>query len=64
MNQKVLAKPAFFFGDKVLTLDEVLFEEESKWLHQVGDILMFLSNMERTYPLVYLQRLSAPCQLD
>lgn len=64
MNHEVLAKLDFLFGDKILNSDEILFKEESKWFYQVGDFMMFLPNMEWSYPFVYLQRLSAPRQLD
>lgn len=33
VNQEALEKPAFLFGDKIKNLDEILFAEESKWLH-------------------------------
>lgn len=64
VNREVLVKLTFLFGDKVLSLDEILFEEESKWLHKVGNLLMFFPDMERSYPLAYLQRLLASRQLD
>lgn len=46
VNSEALEKPAFLFGDKIKNSDEILFEKESKWLHQVGDLLIFLSDME------------------
>lgn len=55
MNREPLVKPVFFFGDKISNSDKILFEEEGKWLRHVGDLLMFLPDMEWSYPLVYLQ---------
>lgn len=54
MNQEALEKPAFFFGDSVKNSNEILFEEETKWLHQTNDLLIFLRDMERSYHLGYL----------
>lgn len=39
LNYEAMEKSAFLFGDKVAISDEVLFEEQSKWLHQVETFL-------------------------
>lgn len=64
VNWEALENPAFLFGNEIKNSDEILFKEESKWLNQVGDLLMFLPDMEWSYPLAHLQRLCAPRQLD
>lgn len=64
VNREALEKPCFLFGDKVMVFDEVLFEKESKWFHQVVGLFIFFPDMERSYPLVYLQKLSTPCRMD
>lgn len=46
MNQEGLEKLGFLFGDAIKNTDEILFEDESKWLHQTGDLLMFLPYMK------------------
>ena len=54
----VLKKLDFFFGDAITKDDRVLFDRDYKWLRQIGDRRFFLPNMERTYPLAYLQHMS------
>lgn len=54
VNRETMEKPAFLFRDIVLVLDEAYFKEESKWLHQIRDLHIFLSDIERCYSLVYL----------
>lgn len=44
--------------------NDVHFEGESKWLHRISDLHLFLLDMKRSYPLVYLQKLLAPRQMD
>lgn len=46
LNHKTMEKPNFMFGNKVLASDEEFYYEESKWLHRVGDLYMFLPDME------------------
>lgn len=47
LNREGMEKLAFMFWDRVSTLDETLFDEESKWFRQVGDLHMYLSDIER-----------------
>jgi len=54
----VLKKPDFFFGDAINEDNRVLYDGDYKWLCQIGDKRFFLSNMERMYPLAYLQHTS------
>jgi len=54
----VLKKPDFFFGDAITEEDRVLYDGDYKWLRQIGDKRFFLPNMERMYPLSYLQHMS------
>jgi len=54
----VLKKPDFFFGDAITEKDRVLYDGDYKWLCQIGDMRFFLPNMERMYPLAYLQHTS------
>jgi len=51
----VLKKPDFFFGDAITEEDRILYDGDYKWLRQIGDRRFFLPNMERMYPLAYLQ---------
>jgi len=53
-----LRKPAFFFGDAIEEDDKILYDGDYKWLRQIGDMRFFLPNMERMYPLSYLQHMS------
>ena len=53
-----LKKPDFFFGDAIAKDDRILYDRDYKWLHQIGDMRFFLPNMERMYPLAYLQHMS------
>ena len=55
-----LKKPVFFFGDNIGEDDSILHDGDYKWLRQIGDRKFFLPNMERMYPLSYLQHMSVP----
>lgn len=57
-------KPWFLFGDIVATLDEVLCVKEHKWLQKVEGVRIFLSDLARSYLLVYLQKLLVPCTMN
>lgn len=46
LNHEAMGMPTFLLVDKVLTSDEACFDEESKSLHQEGDLRMFLSDTE------------------
>ena len=52
-----LKKPDFFFGAAITKDNRVLYDGDYKWLRQIGDRMFFLLNMERMYPLAYLQHL-------
>ena len=58
-----MEKPAFFFGDHISEGGYSLHDGDYKWLRQVGDRRFFLPNMERMYPLSYLQHMSVPRKL-
>jgi len=53
-----LKKPDFFFGDAIAEDDRILYDRDYKWLCQIGDRRLFLPNIERMYPLAYLQHMS------
>ena len=55
-----LEKPAFFFGDYISEGGYSLYDVDYKWLRQIEDRRFFLPNMERMYPLSYLQHMSVP----
>jgi len=55
-----LEKPAFFFGDHVGDGGYSMYDGDYKWLRQIGDRRFFLPDMERMYPLSYLQHMSVP----
>ena len=57
----LLRKPDFFFGDSIEEDEAALYDGDYKWLRQIGNRRFFLPNMERMYPLAYLQYMSA-CQ--
>jgi len=50
-----LKKPDFFFGDAITEDDKVLYDGGYKWLRNIEDKRFFLPNIERMYPLAYLQ---------
>jgi len=60
----LLRKPAVFFGDSIEEDETALYEGNYKWLHRIGDRKFFLPNMERTYPLAYLQHMSVRQMMD
>jgi len=55
-----LKKPVFFFGDNIGTGGYTLHDGDYKWLRQIEGQKFFLPNMERMYPLSYLQHMSVP----
>ena len=57
-SRVALKKPDFFFDDVIAEDDRILYDGECKWLCQIEDRKFFLSNMERMYPLAYLQHMS------
>jgi len=61
-SHTLLRKPAFFFGDSIEEDEIALYDGNYKWLRRIGDRKFFLPNMERTYPLAYLQHMSV-CQI-
>ena len=59
-----LKKPVFFFSDNIGEGGYVLHDGDYKWLRQIGDRKFFLPNMERMYPLSYLQHMSVPRAME
>ena len=55
-----LEKPAFFFGDHIGDGGYSMYDGTYKWLRQIGGRRFFLPDMERMYPLSYLQHTSIP----
>ena len=55
-----MKKPAFFFGDNISEGGYTLHDGDYKWLRQIEGRRFFLPNMERMYPLSYLQHMSVP----
>ena len=60
-SRALLKKPDFSFGDSIEEDEAALYDGDYKWLHQIGNRRFFLLNMERMYPLAYLQHMSV-CQ--
>jgi len=56
-----LRKPDFFFGDSIEEDEVVLYDGDYKWLRNRR---FFLPNMERMYPLAYLQHMSVRRTMD
>ena len=54
----VVLKKLDFFLATITEEDRVLHDRDYKWLRQIGDRRFFLPNMERMYPLAYLQHTS------
>jgi len=46
-NCRLLRKLVFLFGDAIDENEEVLFDRNYKWLLQIGERRLFLSNMNR-----------------
>ena len=57
-SRTLLRKPTFFFGDSIEEDETALYDGNYKWLRRIGNRKFFLPNMERTYPLPYLQHMS------
>jgi len=57
-SRALLRKSVFFFGDAITEEDRILCDGDYKWLRQIGDKRFFHPNMERMYPLSYLQHMS------
>ena len=55
-----MKKPVFFFRDKISEGGYTLHDGDYKWLRQIEGRKFFLPNMERMYPLSYLQHMSVP----
>lgn len=64
LNRYLLEKSIFLFGDRVTVSDETLYVDEHKWFWEVEGVRMFLFDIAKSYPLVYLQKLSVPCLID
>jgi len=63
-SRTLLRKPDFFFGDTIEEDEAALYDRNYKWLCQIGDRKFFLLNMERMYPLAYLQHMSVRRIMD
>jgi len=63
-SRALLRKPDFFFGDSIEEDEVTLYDGNYKWLRQIGDRRFFLLNMERMYPLAYLQHMSVRQIMD
>ena len=60
----LLRKSNFFFGDSIEEDEVVHYDGDYKWLCQIGNKRFFLLNMERIYPLAYLQHMSVHRTMD
>ena len=63
-SRALLRKPDFFFGNSTEEDEAVFYDGDYKWLRQIGNRRFFLSNMERMYPLAYLQHISVHRTMD
>jgi len=63
-SRALLRKPDFFFNDSIEEDEVALYDGNYKWLCQIGDRKFFLPNMERIYPLSYLQHMSVHRIMD
>jgi len=63
-SRALLRKPDFFFGDPITEEDKILCDEDYKWLRQIGNRRFFLPNMERIYPLSFVQHMSVHCAME
>ena len=57
-SRALLRNPDFFFGDSIEEDEVALHDGDYKWLRQISNRRFFLPNMERIYPLTYLQHMS------
>ena len=58
-KQSLMKKPAFFYDDSIPDSDKAL-DGRYKWICMVDDKHLFLPDMDRMYPLIYLQPMSIP----
>jgi len=63
-SRVLLRKPDFFFGDSIEEDEVVLYDGDYKWLRQISNRRFFLPNMERMYPLAYLQHMFVRQTMD
>ena len=63
-TRTLLRKLDFFFGDLIKEDEEILNNGNYKWLRQIGDQRFFLPNMERMFPLSYLQSMFVRWLMD
>ena len=63
-SRTLLMKPDFFFNDSIEKNEAALYDGDYKWLCQIGNRRFFLSNIERMYPLAYLQHMSVCWTMD
>ena len=63
-SRTLLRTPVFLFGDDIDEDDRILHDGDYKWLRLIGDMKFFLPNIERMYPLSYLQHMSVHRAMD
>jgi len=61
-DRKLIRKPMFFGGSIVCSNDD-FFDDNYKWLRQIGNRRFFLLNMRHIVPLSYLQLMSIQRQM-
>ena len=57
-DSRVELKKLDFFCDAIAEDERTLYDGDYKWLRQIRERKFFLPNMERMYPLAYLQHMS------
>ena len=63
-NHCLLKKSVFLFGNAIDENEEALFDRNYTWLHQIGERCFFLLNMERMFPISYLQSMPLNWYMD
>ena len=63
-KRTLMKKPQFFYRDSIVDQDNEVFEGKYKWICKIGDQHLFLPDMDRMYPLIYLQPMSIPRLMD
>ena len=63
-SRALLRKPDFFFGDSIEEDEAALYDGDYKWLCEIGNRRFFFPNIERVYPLAYLQHMSMRLTID
>ena len=63
-NGRLLRNSVIFFRDAINEIEEVLFDRNYKWLCQIGERRFSRPNMERMFPLSYMQSMSLCRNMD